>query len=88
MVIACVVIRYRKKHNPSSGAALSLTGVPNNAATIAAAKKEKELDEGTYDNPTYRALLENDYSIPPEYENNLLPTDPQDYEVPYDTVQY
>ena len=85
-VVIIFVLRYRKKRNPSSVAALSVIGVPNNIATIAAAKKEQELNN-TFDNPTYKALKENDYSIPTEYENNML-TAVQDDEVPYENVQY
>ena len=84
VVIIVVLIRYRKKRNPTSVAALSPTGVPNNMATIAAAKKEQELN---FDNPTYKALKENDYNIFSEYENNTLPA-VQDDEAPYDDVQY
>ena len=85
-VIIFVLIRYRKKRNPSSVAALSATGVPNNIATIAAAKKEQQLNNN-FNNPTYKTLKENDYSIPTEYENNML-TAVQDDEVPYENVQY
>ena len=85
-VIIFVLIRYRKKRNQSSVVALSATGVPNNIATIAAAKKEQQLNNN-FDNPTYKALKENDYSIPTEYENNML-TAVQDDEVPYENVQY
>ena len=53
VVIGCVLIRYKKKHNPSSVATLSANSVPNNAATIAEAKKEKDLNGHVFDNLTY-----------------------------------
>ena len=86
VVIIFVLIRHRKKHNPSVVAALCATGVPNNAATIAAAKKELELNNH-FDNPTYKTLKENDYTMVAEYENNML-TAVEDDEVPYENVQY
>ena len=83
VVIGCVLIRYKKKHNPSSVAAA--TSVPNNATAIAAAKKEKELNEDAFDNLTYNVLKQNDYCI--EHKDHT-PAVSQDYEVPYDNVQY
>ena len=91
MVISCVLIRYKKKHNPSSVAA---TGVPNNAAAIAAAKKEKELNEDAFDNLTYNVLKQKDYCNVFSEQRDHSPANshdyevPQDYEVPYDNVQY
>ena len=84
VVIICVLIRYKKKHNSVHPA----TGVPNNAATIAAAKKDKELNEHAFDNLTYKTLKENDYNMLPEYENNKFSEASPDYEVPYESVQY
>ena len=50
---------------------LPATSVPNNAATTTAAKKDKELNKDTFDNPTYKTLKEKeDYNMLPEYENN------------------
>ena len=89
VIIICVLIRrYKKKHNLSSVAVLSATDVPNNAATIAAAKKDKELNEDAFDNLTYKTLKENDYNVLPEYENNKFSEASPDYEVPYESVQY
>ena len=49
---------------------------------------EKELNENTYDNPTYTKLIkENEHSTLPDYENNIFPAENQDYEVPYDDMQ-
>ena len=71
VIIICLLIRYKKKHNLSSVAVLPATDVPNNAATIAAAKKEKELNKDGFDNLTYKTLKEKeDYNVLPEYENN------------------
>ena len=68
---------------------LPATGVPNNAATIAAAKKEKELNKDGLDNPTYKTLKEKeDYNMLPEYENNIFSEASPDCEVPYESVQY
>ena len=55
--------------------------------TITAAKKEKVLNEDTLNNPTYNPSMTNDCNILSEYENTS-PAVPQDYEVPYDNVQY
>ena len=88
VVIICVLIRYKKKHNLSSVAVHPATGVPNNAATIAAAKKDKELNKDAFDNLTYKTLKENDYDVLPKYENNKFSEASPDYEVPYESVQY
>ena len=90
VIIICVLIRrYKKKHILSSVAVLSATGVPNNAATIAAAKKDKELNENALDNPTYKTLKEKeDNNMLSEYENNIFSEASPDYEVPYENVQY
>ena len=97
VVIGCVLIRYKKNRNPSSVATLSATSVPNNAAAIAAAKKEKELNGDAFDNLTYNVLKQNDYcnvlsehkdhapAVSQDYE---VPQDYEDYEVPYDNIQY
>ena len=99
VVIGCVLIRYKKKHNPSAVAAA--TSVPNNATAIAAAKKEKELNEDAFDNMTYNTLRQNDYcNTFSEHKDNTSAA-PQNYEVPdqiyevpyddevsYDNVQY
>ena len=84
-MIVCIIVRSRKKHNLSSVGALS-TGtdvVHNNATTIAAAKKEKNINADTYDNPTYGKFRESD--------NEMFPT-AKDYEIPdnniYDEVQH
>ena len=89
VIMICVLIRrYKKEHNLSSVAVLPATGVPNNAATIAAAKKEKD----GFDNPTYKSLKEKEdynYNMLLEYENNIFPEASPDYEVPpYENVQY
>ena len=82
VVIICVLIRrYKKKHNLSSVAVFQATGVINNAATIAAAKKDKELNEVAFDNPTYKTL-----NMLPKYENNKFSKASPDYEVPYENV--
>ena len=86
VVIIFVLIRHRKKRNPSAVAALCTTGVPNNAATITAAKKGQEFNND-FVNPTYEALKENEYAVLPDYENNML-TAVQDDEIPYENVQY
>ena len=71
IVVIIICVRYKKKHNLSSVAVLPATDVPNNAATIAAAKKEKELNKDGFDNLTYKTLKEKeDYNMLPEYENN------------------
>ena len=94
VVISCVLIRYKKKRNSSS---VAVTSVPNNAAAIAATKKEKELNGDVFDNLTYNVLKQNDYcnvyseqkdqspAVSHDYE---VPQDYEDYEVPYDNVQY
>ena len=82
VVIGCVLIRYKKKHNPSSVAA---TRVLNNATAIAAAEKEKKLNEDAFDNLTYNVLKQNDYC---KEHKDHTPAVSQDYEVPYDNVQY
>ena len=54
MVIVCGIMRYRKKHKSSSVALPTGTDVVhNNTATIAAAKKEKSINEDIFYNPTY-----------------------------------
>ena len=89
VVIIYVLIRYQKKHKASSVFVPSATDVPNcnNAMTIAAAKKEKVLNEDTLNNPTYNPSMTNNCNTFSEYENTS-PAVPQDYEVPYDNVQY
>ena len=72
VVIVCVIVRSRKKRNLSSVGALS-TGtdvVHNNAATIAAAKKERNINKGTYDNPTYglKGIDNETFRAPQDYE--------------------
>ena len=73
MVVVCVIMRYQKKRNLSSVGALS-TGTDityNNATTIAAAKKERNINEGTYNNPTYGKLKGTDsetFRVPQDYE--------------------
>ena len=57
--------------------------VPNNAAVVAAAKKEKDLNEDVdiCSNPAYGKGEENYYfSIPP---NSEIPDDDNIYEVPH-----
>lgn len=90
VVIVFALIRYRKKHNPSSVATLQTpaTGVPNNAAAIAAVRKEKELNKDALDNLTYNELKRNDCNILSEHEVDTFPPVPQDNKVPYDNVQY
>ena len=85
VVIVCVIVRSRKKRNLSSVGVLS-TGtdvVHNNATTIAAANKEKNINADTYDNPTYGKFKESD--------NGTFPT-AKDYEIPdnniYDEVRH
>ena len=85
MVISCVLIRYKKRHNPSSVATLPASSVPNNAAAIAAAKKEKELNEDAFDNLTYNVLKQNDYYNVLSEQKDHAPAVSHDYEVPYDT---
>ena len=82
VVIGCALIRYKKKHNQSS---VDANYVLNNATAIAAAKKEKELNEDAFDNLTYNVLKQNNYCI--EHKDHT-PAVSQDYEVPYDNVQY
>jgi len=70
VMIICVLKRYRRKHSHSSAAVLptETDTIPNNIATITAAKKEKDLNEGTYTNPSY---VENEYytvAVPQNYE--------------------
>ena len=86
VVIVLVLIRYRKKHNPSAVMPLCATGIPNNAATIAAAQKDQELSNH-FDNSTYKTLKENNYTMVAEYENNMR-TAVEDDEAPYENVQY
>ena len=58
-------MRYRKKHKSSSVALPAATNVlHNNAATIAAAKKEKSINEETFNNPSYGKFEENIFPIP------------------------
>ena len=65
MVIVCGIMRYRKKHKSSSVALPTGTDVVhNNTATIAAAKKEKSINEDIFDNSTYGKFKENIFSIP------------------------
>ena len=82
VVIGCLLIRYKKKHNLSS---VDANYVLNNAPAIAAAEKEKELNEDAFDNLTYNVLKQNDYCS--EHKDHA-PAVSQDYEVPYDNVQY
>ena len=88
VVIGFVLIRYKKKHNPSSVATFPASSVPNNAAAIAAAKKEKELNEDAFDNLTYNVLKQNDYCNVLSEQKDPAPAVSQDYEVPYDNIQY
>ena len=58
-------MRYRKKHKSSSVALPTGTDVVhNNTATIAAAKKEKSINEDIFDNPTYGKIEGNIFPIP------------------------
>ena len=83
VVIGCVLIRYKKKHSPSAVAA---TCVLNNATAIAAAKKEKELNEDVFDNLTYNQLRQNDYcTVLSQHKDNasaVYEVPDQHYEVP------
>ena len=77
VVIGCVLMRYKKKHNPSS--VVAATSVPNNATAIAAVKKEKELNEDAFDSLTYNQLRQNDYcNILSQHKDNVSAI----YEVP------
>ena len=73
VLAVCVIVRYRKKHNPSSVVALSMGTdiVHNNAATIAAAKKEKNINETTYNNPTYGKFEEKTQKNHYETDDNV-----------------
>ena len=90
VVVVCVIVRYRRKRSQLSVAGLSTDTdiVPNNAAAISAANKEKNLFVGVYDNPTYAKCKENDdiFLAPQNYEV------PQNYEIPdgniYDEVPH
>ena len=89
VVIICALKGYRKKHKSSSIFATSSSNVPNYVMTTAVSKKEKELNKDTLNNPTYTVPMKNDDATlnmssvhPQEYEV------PQNYEVPYDNVQY
>ena len=76
VVIVYGIVKYRRKRNPSSVAALP-TGadvIHNNAATIAAAKKEKSINEGNFNNPTY--------------EQNIFPAPPQNDASVHDEVPH
>jgi len=87
VVIVCVVIRYHRKRNPPLIAVSPIIRIPNNAAAIVAAKKEKELNEDAFDNPSYSGLKENNCNAPSDNDYNMLPLS-QDHEVPYDNVMY
>lgn len=80
VIVFVAIIKYRRKHNASL-AVSPIIAIPNNSATIAAAKKEKELNEDTFDNPTYSGVKEINSTLP-EHNPNMLPSC-QDYEVPY-----
>ena len=76
VVIGCVLMRYKKKCNPSAVAA---NCVPNNATAIAAVKKEKELNEDAFDSLTYNKLRQNDYcNLLSQHKDNVSAI----YEVP------
>ena len=79
VVIGCALIRYKKKHNPSSVAA---TRVLNNAEAIAAAEKEKEQNDDTFVNPTYNKLKQKDNSNALSEHKDNAPAVSHNYEVP------
>ena len=87
VVIVCALKRYRRKRNPSLAAVVptGADATPNNAATIAAANKEKDLNEGTYINATCGKFLENEYyTIPVSQDYEISNNDVNIYdEVPY-----
>ena len=85
VVIGCILIQYKKKHNSSSISTLPATGVLNNATAIAAAKKEKELNTDAFDNLTYSMLRQKDNcNVLPEHKDHTVPAVSHDYEVSYD----
>ena len=84
VVIGCVLIQYKKKHNSSSISTLPATGIPNNATAIATAKKEKELNTDTFDNLTYSMLRQNNNCNVLSEHKDHTPAVSHDYEVPYD----
>lgn len=62
---------WRKRNNQSNGVLHKDNAVPCNAVTTATAKKEKELIEEDYVNPTFKKLEESNngiYSVPNDYE--------------------
>ena len=84
VVIVCVVIRYQRKHNPPL-AVTPVTTIPNNTASIAAAKKEV-MNENSFDNPTYAdsGLKVNNRTLP-KYDHNMFQA-PPNYDIPSDDV--
>lgn len=83
VVVVCVVIRYHKKQSHLPATVSSFISNPNNAAATAAAAKEKELNDNSFNSPTYSELMmkANNYTVLSENDHNTLPV-PQDYGIP------